>query len=140
MRLSRLVVLIGLLAAISMAACDRLPQLQAPESPRPAAPSPSAQPTGPAPPPAAKPAAPKPSGANPPQFVGGFKEFHDLAAELIGEPVRNEYSPWPGMSLQQTTNGTLIWVENHDLIFVTADGRTFTWDPNTHALKIFVPQ
>jgi hypothetical protein len=136
------VVLAWFLLALSMVACDRLPQLpqlQAPGTAGSAAPSPSPQATAAAPPQATRPAARAPAGPNPPQFAGGFNDFHEMARELIGEPVHNEYSPWPGMSVQQTTNGTLIWVQDHDLVFVAEDGRTFTWDPNTRSLKIFPP-
>ena len=139
MRPRLVLVLAWSLVALSAAACDRLPQLQPPEGARPAAPSPEARAAAGATQQATKPTARQPSGPNPPEFAGGFKDFHAVAPELIGDPVRNEFSPWPGMSEQQTTKGTLIWVEDHDLVFLAEDGRVFTWDPNTRSLKIFRP-
>lgn len=67
--------------------------------------------TTPTPPPAA------------PVFVFGFKDWHDLEPTLIGDPLENERGFTPGVSLQKTTNGLLMW---------------FFKDQNGHEVKGFL--
>jgi hypothetical protein len=43
------------------------------------------------------------------------------------------------MSVQQTTNGVLIWIENRELVFLVSDGRQYTWNAETRSLKVFGP-
>ena len=142
-RRPRAVIVLTIVAAMAVAAagCERLPPL--PQIAPPAAPTPNVQATVVAAVAATQqavtPTVPKPTANPSAQFVGGFKAFHDVARELIGEPLRNESSPMPGMSVQQTTNGVLLWIENRELVFLASDGRQFTWDPATRSLKVFVP-
>jgi hypothetical protein len=142
-RVSAVVLVAGLLGLA--AGCERLPAL--PESLKqiapPASPTPNVQATVVAAVAATQqavtPTIPKPSANPSAQFIGGFQAFHDVAPELIGEPLRNESSPMPGLSVQQTTNGVLIWIENRELVFLASDGRQFTWNAETRSLKVFGP-
>lgn len=65
---------------------------------------------------------------NPYVFVEGFKKWHDLEPELIGEPLANERNTgFGGWQIQPTDTGVLQWHEGDGHIFVTRDGRVFQW-------------
>jgi hypothetical protein len=120
-------------------ACDRLPRDLSPGGAVPASPTPNVQATVQAAVAATLQPTVSPSPAPSGRYLGGFADFHRWYPELIGEPLRDEYGPWPGMSIQQTTKGVLIWVEGRDLVFVANDGRLFTWDPSTRSLNVQGP-
>ena len=44
-----------------------------------------------------------------PRFRMGFEQWARLEPALLGEPLEDEISPVPGMSLQRTSRGVLFW-------------------------------
>lgn len=64
------------------------------------------------------------------ELVAGFKKFHDLLPEVIGEPLEAETGAWVGQTIQRTSHGWLTWSDLRSgpaLTFLHDDGRRFRW-------------
>ncbi len=72
----------------------------------------------------------------PPQFVLGFKAWHDLEPDIIGEPEENEYGPWMGVSSQRTTTGFIHWAESDRFWFEGRDGVRRRWRPGMERSEV----
>jgi hypothetical protein len=75
-----------------------------------------------------------------PEFLAGFKRFHDLLPDLIGEPLESEHGIWDGQAVQHTTNGWLTWSDLKSgpaLTFLHRDGRRYRWKEDWPAPEEF---
>jgi hypothetical protein len=43
------------------------------------------------------------------RFQLGFAQWARLESELLGQPLENEKSPAPGVTVQRTNRGMLVW-------------------------------
>lgn len=68
-----------------------------------------------------------------PQFVLGFKTFHDIIPAVIGDPLSNETGfvvdgQYLGQA-QRTTNGVLQWLKaGNVMFFISNDGSVWAWN------------
>lgn len=64
-------------------------------------------------------------------FVRGFKKFVEAGyADYVGHAVFPEFSPGPGLVVQQSSNGTLIWRQNYHpaITFIHHNNMFINWD------------
>jgi hypothetical protein len=75
---------------------------------------------------------PRPTVPIVPVFVLGFKEWHDIQPELIGDPIENEYGGIHQWSQQLTTTGLLSWADlkaGQQMLFYHFPTKTrYRWD------------
>jgi len=63
-------------------------------------------------------------------FQLGFAEWASKEPQLLGMPMENETSPFPGISLQRTDRGLLIWTNVDGDVYLFEDvvsGGRFVW-------------
>lgn len=94
----------------------------------------------------------EPPPADAPQFTLGFLAWSKVDPELLGRPLETERGFAPGVSLCETTTGSLYWIDERkggapytwsdDLSECfgfrrRADGRRFAWRPGmAHAVEV----
>ena len=78
---------------------------------------------------------PPPPDLTKPYFVEGFKKWHDLEPDRIGDAVMNERNVAPEWQTQRTTKGTLSWVGGKGHAFVRNDGRVWRWEESWPASR-----
>lgn len=76
-------------------------------------------------------ATPTPQGS----FQLGFKRWHDLEPELIGDPLKDEQNVAPAWQIQPTTEGILSWTYGKGHAFVRHDGAVWRWDEDWPASR-----
>ncbi len=65
-----------------------------------------------------------------PEFKLGFKALAEQIPDTVGRPLENEHYAANGDSLQQTTNGLLVWRKVDNWTGFTDGYRTWTSGPN----------
>ncbi|MFN0074579.1 MAG: hypothetical protein ACKVVP_24115 [Chloroflexota bacterium] len=63
-------------------------------------------------------------------FQLGFSDWARLEPDLLGSPLENESSPFPGLSVQRTNRGVLIWTNVDGDVYLfenLMDGGRFVW-------------
>jgi hypothetical protein len=55
------------------------------------------------------------------RFQMGFAQWASLEPELLGNPTENESSPHPGLALQRTTRGLLLWANLDGGVYLFQD-------------------
>ncbi len=68
-------------------------------------------------------------------FQLGFKRWHDLEGDLLGEPLRDEVNVAPAWQIQPTTTGILSWTYGKGHAFVRRDGAVWRWEEDWPASR-----
>ncbi len=73
----------------------------------------------------------RPATAQPCQFRFGFRSFQTLVPDVVGTCIEDEhFDPTARMSVQRTTNGTLVWLKDSNEIEFTDGASIWVLGPN----------
>lgn len=62
-------------------------------------------------------------------YIAGFRDFHNVAPDLLGQPLDDEQRNGESYAVQKTTNGTLLFdAPSKDMFFVTKDHKIYVFE------------